>query len=337
MSPDLVLALMVTLALMAYTVTGGADYGGGVWDGLASGPRAKAQRDLIKHAIGPIWEANHVWLIVVVVILFACFPLAWSAITTALFIPLVVMLVGVVLRGSAFVFRSNAGPYGDVGRQWNLVFSVASTVTPVMLGVSLAGVATGRIRVDVATARVTSGFFSAWWTPWPWAVGLMVLGLFAFLAAVYLCSETRDEALQEDFRARALASGVALGPLALGTLFFAQSQAPAFFQGLLSGWWAIPWQLLTGALAMGALGALLRRRYWVARILAGAQGAMMVGGFALGMRPHVVIPDVPLGVGMAPQGVQSAVMWVLLVGTPVLVPAFLYLYRTFGMPGAKSH
>src|SRR6476646_8108504 len=101
-----VAAWIIVVALNAYVLFAGADFGGGVWDLLASGPRRQQQRDLIAHAIGPIWEANHVWLIVVVVMLFVCFPAAWAALSIALHVPMTVMLIGIVLRGSAFTFRS---------------------------------------------------------------------------------------------------------------------------------------------------------------------------------------------------------------------------------------
>src|SRR5687768_10037530 len=99
---DVALAAVLLAALVLYALSGGADFGGGVWDLLARGPRAAAQREQIAHAIGPIWEANHVWLILVVVVLFAAFPPAFAAIATVLHVPLTLMLIGIVLRGSAF-------------------------------------------------------------------------------------------------------------------------------------------------------------------------------------------------------------------------------------------
>src|SRR5580698_1434481 len=104
--PEMLLALILMVSSTFYVLLGGADYGGGVWDLLASGPRRQAQRELIAHAIGPIWEANHVWLILVVVLLFTCFPPAFAVLMTFLHVPLAIMLIGIVLRGSAFTFRA---------------------------------------------------------------------------------------------------------------------------------------------------------------------------------------------------------------------------------------
>jgi len=100
-----ILGAAMLAALVFYVLLGGADFGGGIWDLLASGPRAREQRAAIEHAIGPIWEANHVWLILVIVVLFTGFPPAFAAISIALFVPLVLLLVGIVLRGAAFTFR----------------------------------------------------------------------------------------------------------------------------------------------------------------------------------------------------------------------------------------
>ena len=142
-SPAEAVAVVMLLALVIYALFGGADYGAGVWDLLARGPRATAQRELIAHAIGPVWEANHVWLIIVIVLLFTGFPSAFSAIMTTLHVPLSLMLIGIVLRGSAFTFRSYDN--SEVGkRRWNRVFSIPSVVTPMLLGAVIGAIATGQ-------------------------------------------------------------------------------------------------------------------------------------------------------------------------------------------------
>src|SRR6185436_5848430 len=138
-------ALMASLTL--YALFAGADFGGGVWDLLASGPRKRAQRQLIAHAIGPVWEANHVWLILAVVLMFVCFPLAWAALSTALHVPLTLLLVGVVLRGSAFAFRSYGSDDDAAQRRWGRTFAMASVVTPLTLGMCVGATASGAIRV----------------------------------------------------------------------------------------------------------------------------------------------------------------------------------------------
>ncbi|HEX5604741.1 MAG TPA: cytochrome d ubiquinol oxidase subunit II, partial [Pyrinomonadaceae bacterium] len=181
-------------ALILYALLGGADYGGGVWDLFAFGPRARAQRALIAEAISPVWEANHVWLILVIVILFTAFPPAFAAIATALHIPITLLLIGIVLRGTAFTFRTYDVQRDDVQRRWSLVFSIASIITPILLGTILGAIASGAIRVE--NGSVTSGFFNSWLAPFPLSVGFFALALFAFLAAVYLTVEAEQRESQ---------------------------------------------------------------------------------------------------------------------------------------------
>src|SRR5260370_12772136 len=211
-------------ALILYALLGGADYGGGVWDLFAFGRLAPQQRTLIAKAIGPVWEANHVWLILVIVILFTAFPPAFAAISTALHIPLTLLLIGIVLRGATFTFRAHDVQRDNVQRRWSLVFSIARIMPALLLGITLGAIASGTIRIE--SGQVVSGFFSSWLDPFPFAVGFFALSLFAFLAAVYLTLETPDYELQEDFRLRALIAGITVGILALTVFLLAGTGAP---------------------------------------------------------------------------------------------------------------
>ena len=132
-----ILAGAVVVALNAYVLLAGADFGGGAWDLLATGPRRQRQRDLIAHAIGPVWEANHVWLILVIVVLFTGFPVAFAAVSTTLFVPLTLLLFGIVLRGAAFTFRAYDHGGDRTQARWGLVFSAASVLAPLVLGASV--------------------------------------------------------------------------------------------------------------------------------------------------------------------------------------------------------
>jgi len=196
---EVIVAIFILASLIVYALMGGADFGGGIWNMLAFGPRAQRQREAIADAIAPIWEANHVWLILVIVLLFTGFPRCFATMMTALNIPMTVMLLGIVLRGSAFVFRKY-----DVKeeRRWSTVFGMASFLTPFFQGVILGALTTGQIRVE--QGRVLTGFMAGWLTPFALSCGVFALGLFAFLAATYLTLDTRDEPdLQDDFRRRA--------------------------------------------------------------------------------------------------------------------------------------
>ncbi len=316
-------------ALTIYALGAGADFGGGVWDLLATGRRAKAQRDLIAEAIGPIWEANHVWLILVVVLLFMAFPPAFAAIATALHIPLTIMLIGIVLRGSAFIFRTYDTPDTTTQRRWSQLFAVGSIVTPVMLGVCVGAVASGTIEADPATGRIFTDFFSAWAAPFPFAIGGLALALFAFLAAVYLTLESDDPALQADFRRRALGAAAVVAVMALISFWLSGTGAPLIREGLARQWWSLPFQLFTGAVAVVAIILLWQKRYVWARAAAILQVTLILWGWAFAQFPFIVEPHLTLQNTAAPDNVLQLLLIALLAGFVILVPSLWYLYRVF--------
>ena len=315
--------------LAVYTLTGGADFGGGLWDLLAFGRRAGAQRKLIEKALSPIWEANHVWLVFVVVVLFTAFPLAYSAAGIALHIPLTAMLIGIVLRGSAFIFRQYGGGGAAARLRWGRVFAVASVLTPIFLGVTVGAVTSGEIRVSHGVP--TTGYFAGWIGVFPLAAGLFTLALFGFLAAVYLCVEAgvNEPDLQADFRRRALASGIALAPLAALTALTAGPGTRHFAEALLGSSWTLPHQLATGITALGALGALWLRRFRIARILAAAQVTLILVGWALAQRPYLIAPDVTIENAAAPAVTLTLMLAIVGAGALFLIPSLYYLFRVF--------
>ncbi len=343
--PEVWLAGAILVALTLYALGGGADFGGGVWDLLASGPTAARQREAIAHAIAPIWEANHVWLILVVVLLFVCFPTAFAAIGTTLHVPLTLMLIGIVLRGSAFTFRTYDRAHDAAQHRWGRVFAIASLVTPVMLGSCAGAIASGRIRLDPATGRAVPDFLGAWLAPFPFAIGGFALVLFAFLAAVYLTLETRDAELRAVFRRRALAAAVAVGVMALASFLLSAEGAPLIRAGLAHRAWSMPFQALTGTVAVGAIAALWRRRFAAARLLAIVQVTLILWGWGLAQYPFVIAPDFTIRGAAAPRSVLVPVLIALAAGSALLLPALAWLYRIFKLnpsalgsePGAGGH
>lgn len=326
-----ILAGAMLASLVIYTLVGGADFGGGVWDLFASGPRAGAQRRLIEDVLAPIWEVNHIWLIVVVVVSFSAFPPAFAAATTALHVPLTILLVGIVLRGSAFSFRRYDEHRDEVQRRWGRLFAVASIVTPVFLGVTLGALTGGEIRVT-AEGAVSGGFFAPWLGLFPFACGALTLALCAFLAAVYLTCETADPALADDFRRRALVAGIAVAPAALAAGLAAGPGTEHFQRALLGEPWSWPLQLATGGAALGALAALVRRRFRLARACAVAQVGLIIVGWGLAQRPYLVAPDVTIrGAAAAPATLRLLAI-ALGVGGLLLLPAVVWLLRVFRRP-----
>jgi cytochrome d ubiquinol oxidase subunit II len=327
---ELALAGAIFVALCLYLLLAGADFGGGVWDLLATGPRAERQRAAVAHAIGPVWEANHVWLILVVVLLFAGFPRAFAVVAVALHVPLTLFLVGVVLRGAAFAFRGFDATSDDAQRRWGRVFSVASTISPVLLGMAVGALASGRIRV-ARDGLVTGGFFAPWLTPFSLALGVFALALCAFLAATYLTVELEASApeLAEDFRRRALGAGVVVGAAALAALVFAGTGAPLVRETLAARPWRWPFHVATGLAAVLALAALASRRYRAARAAAAAQTVLILCGWAASQYPFLVVPDVTLASAAANPETRVLLLAALGVGAPVLAPSLYILFRVF--------
>lgn len=324
MTPAAALGGAMLAALVLYALLGGADFGGGIWDLLAGGPRRREQRALVERAIGPIWEANHVWFVLVVVLLFTGFPAAFAAVCIALFAPLTLLLIGIVLRGAAFTFRAYDAPDHRVQRRWGLVFSASSVVAPLLLGVVVGAIASGR----ASPAAAAGGPRLAWLTPFTGAVGLFAAALFAFLAAVYLAVEA-EGALREDFRARALWAGLAVFACALAVGLLSWREAPAVFAGLTRRRFTLPLHLATAAAAVCALWALARRRYGVARVAAVAQLALIVLGWGASQYPYVLAPDLTLEAAAAPRATLVGVLWALGAGAVFLFPALAVLFRVF--------
>lgn len=321
-------ALLLALSLNAYVLFGGADFGGGVWDMLARGPRRARQREVIAHAIGPIWEANHVWLILVVVLAFTCFSPVFARIMTVLHIPVSLMLIGIVLRGSAFTFRTYDDEHDAAQRHWGRIFSSASVLTPLLLGVCIGAVASGGV-VAPAEGSFAQRFVDPWLTPFAFAVGLLTLALFAFLAAVFLTLETRDPDLVADFRRRALGAGIAVFLAAVLVLVLSFRHAPLMTAGLVGSRWALPLHLATAGSAIGVFAALWTRRFRLARVLAGLQVSCIFWGWTASQYPYLVPPDLTIETSAAPAITHRITLWALLGGALVLAPSLIYLFRVF--------
>ena len=329
--PEIVASAMM-VALTAYALTGGADFGGGLWDLLASGPRRAAQRRLIADSIGPIWEANHVWLIVVVVVLFTGFPRAFGVLGTVLHVPITLLLVGIVLRGAAFVFRSYWRANREVVERWSLVFSIASVVTPLCLGAVIGAIssdAVGAAAARLPTASFVEVYVDPWLAPYPIAVGFFALALFAMLAAVYLARAAADDALREDFRRRALGAAVVVALIAGASLIGSRFAAPRVARGVTTSPWAGVLQLCTATAALTAIGALASRRYGVARVAAGAQVTLILWGWALAQYPYIIPPTLTIRQTAAPPPTLELLLIGLAGGTFVLVPSLRLLFKTF--------
>jgi cytochrome bd ubiquinol oxidase subunit II len=262
-----------------------------------------------------------------VVLLFTCFPSAFARIGTYLHIPLTVLLIGIVLRGSAFVFRSY-GPYGR--NRWGRAFAIASVVTPFLLGSIIGSVTTGAAAAAAdkigAAVSFTEVFVAPWAAPFPAAVGLFALALFGFLAATYLTLDAKDEELREDFRTRALAAAGAVFVCAAVALVLAHSAAPRVAIGVVG---ALLIQAATASAASTAIAALWLRHYRLARIAAVAQVSLILWGWLIAQYPYLIPPALTIRDAAAPTVTLRLLAAGLAGGMVVLLPSLRYMLRTF--------
>jgi cytochrome d ubiquinol oxidase subunit II len=322
--PEIVLAVMF-LALIAYALFGGADFGAGIWDLLAGGTvRGRSQRTLIEHSIGPVWEANHVWLIFVLVVLWTGFPPVFAAIASTLYIPLTLAAFGMIVRGGAFAFRKTATTLA-MQRFLGASFALSSVVTPFFLGAIVGGIASGRVPPGIAAGDV----LASWINPTSALGGVLAILVCAYLAAVFLCGDARREApeLAEVFRTRALATALVVGPVAFAGIFVLRSDAPALFDQLLHR--GLAPIILSAAAGTASIVLLLRRRYIWARITAGLAVTAVLCGWAAGQYPYTLVPHLTIDDAAVSRTTLTAMLVAITVGSIILVPALVLMYRMF--------
>jgi cytochrome d ubiquinol oxidase subunit II len=321
-------AVLVGMGLVAYATLGGADFGGGVWDLLANGPLAERQRKAIANALGPVWEANNVWLVYVLVVTWTAFPVVYASVSTALFVPVVLALVGIVCRGAAFGFRSHYGRRATIGNVWGQVFSIASTITPFLLGCIAGTIASGRIRVVNGTVNVN--YLTVWISPFSFACGAFAVMLCAELAATYLTVEAQtsgDLALMVVFRGKAIVAGAITAALGAVAAIVAAIEAPRLWHGLLGS--ALPLSLAAILIGLAAAVTLLTGLYRAARLLVMAETACIFAAWGVAQYPYLIVPDVTLTNAASPPSVLAAVIIASLVGMMVLLPSLWYLFHIF--------
>lgn len=314
----------VQLGLVMYAVFGGADFGGGIWTALASGPRAREQRDEIFHAIGPVWETNHVWLIFVVVTLFTAFPKGFSALFTALMVPMVITLIGINFRGAAFAFRHFGKQTGEHIPFMASIFAVSSILTPFALGMVVTATATGKIIFVNGWVQAEPWF---WINPFTLVGGVVGMAICAYLAPIYMTVRTEGE-LQKDFRRQGVIAGLVLGILTAVEIPVAMVDAPLFAGRLLAPWGA-PFVVMSVIAGITTQVLLWKCRFLWAQIAAAGTITLTITGFAAAMYPDLIIGQLSLAAAAAPPATLRAFFAVLVIGIIILVPSLLFLYWTF--------
>jgi cytochrome d ubiquinol oxidase subunit II len=324
---DAVLVILFA-SLTAYALFGGADFGGGFWD-LVAGPgtdrQAAARRRLVEHTLGPVWEANHVWLIFAVVLLWSAFPPVFAAVTSTAYIPLTLAALGIIGRGSGFAFRKVSVEYQHQ-RLFGAVFALSSVLTPLFLGTVAGGVASGRIPPGLAAGDVVT----SWLNPTSLATGVLAVATSAYLAAVFLTRDAQrtEPELLPFFRRCALGAGVAVGALAAAGLVVVRLDAPELSSAL----WrppALVLVLVSLAAGVASLGLLLARQYVAVRVTAGLAAAAVLWAWAVAQYPVLLRPSYTVDDAAAAPAVLRALLVVTAVGAALLLPSLWWLYVTF--------
>lgn len=326
--------LVITLlwgSIIAYAVFGGADFGAGFWHLLATGPQAERQRALIERALNTVWEANSVWLVYLVVGLFVAFPPVAYTLAIAFFVPFILVLLGIVMRGAAFAFQTHFGSMVTVRRVWVSIFSAASTVTPLLLGAIAGAIASGQIRYH--HGMVQADRWLPWLRPFSLSIGFTAIAFCATISAVYLTVEAQfahDAMMMSAFRLRGLVAGAIMALLAFVALFLTPSQAPGLWQGL-THQGLLP-LLLTMLVGIGTAIFLLLRRYQAARITIVTMAVGLFGTWGLAQNPYLVPPDLTLSNAASPQTTLTDFFITALIGMAIVIPSLWFLFWVF-----KSH
>ncbi len=318
-----VIAVVLLLALTAYAVFAGADFGAGFWDLTSGGAeRGRRPRELIERSIGPVWEANHVWLIFVLVVTWTAFPEAYASIWLTLFVPLTIAALGIVLRGASFAFRMSVEGTGRQ-RVFGAAFAASSVLVPYCLGTVAGGIASGRVPAGGRAGDPVE----SWVNPTSVLAGVLALALFAYLAAVYLVWEARGagaDDLAAHFRRRCIGSAVAVAVCLVVLAFVLHDDASYVWDGLTSR--AIPVVAAGAVCGAGALVLLVRGAARGARLLAALAVAAVVIGWGVAQWDYLLPQSLTVSAAAAPSGTLQALLVVVVLAAVVVVPGFVLLY-----------
>jgi cytochrome d ubiquinol oxidase subunit II len=305
-----------------YALFGGADFGGGVWDLVAGGPeRGERPRALIQRSLTPVWEANHVWLIFVLVVLWTAFPQAFSAIFSTLYVPLALAALGIVLRGCGFAFRKSIE--GLQGRRAaGATFAISSFVTPFFMGTVVGAIAAGNVPADG-----NGDAFSTWLAPLPLLIGAMFVASSAYLAAVFLVGDARrveDEELERYFVRRALVAALLAGALAVAGLFALHGEARYVFDRLTSQ--GLPLVILSLLCGAALFLVLLRGGRRPLRPLAAGAVVAVIWGWGVAQFPYLLPTSLRIDQAAAPDPTMTVIFIVFAIAAVLVLPSLGLLY-----------
>jgi cytochrome d ubiquinol oxidase subunit II len=329
--PEIILLLVVFAALTLYALLGGADFGAGVWEVNTALKSSDRERAMLHAAIGPVWEANHVWLILVLVTMFAAFPVAFAGVFRALWLPLLLALTGVVFRGIGFAFRTYTSGGARQQAAWDAVFAIGSTAAPFFLGASVGAVASGKLAI-AGDGGFDGNYLTGWISSLSLFTGFFVVGMCAFLSSVYLAREISglgDRTLVLLWRRRALTTGGMTGILALAGIVLVATGAPLLWEGFRVRSWPLVCGSMIGGFA--SLYSLVVERYRAAVVCAAIAVSAVIWAWGIAQFPMIVPPTISLDDTKAPANVLWLLVATIGIGALLLFPALgylLYLFKT---------
>jgi cytochrome bd ubiquinol oxidase subunit II len=316
-------AWVLWAGVTAYAIFAGADFGAGFWSLIAGrGERGRRARELADWAIGPVWEANHVWLIFVLVVLWTAFSTAFGSIFSTLFIPLSLAALGIVLRGAGFAFHKTARRLG--GREVaEFLFGLSSLLTPFFLGTVVGAIAAEKVPVGNAAGDPVS----SWLNPLSLIIGALFVSTSAYLAAVFLVSDARRAGtpdLERYFVTRALIAAVAAGVLAVAGIVALHADARYVYDGLTGD--ALPLVILSALCGIAVLVLLRRGAHRGPRLLAAGAVAAVVWGWGVAQHPYLLPQVLTIDDAAAPSATLTGVLIVFGVAVVLVVPAIALLF-----------
>ncbi len=323
--------ICVLVGLTLYVVLGGADFGAGLWQlesvvvpgrSAAARQRAEANREHAHHSMGPVWEANHVWLIFVLTVTWTAYPRAFGAIASTLEVPLLIAGVGIVFRGAAYALRAGSASARE-SALIDTVFSLSSVLTPFALGTIIGAIVLGRVPPGDAAGSITS----SWTGPFSILLGVLVVLLCAYMAAVYLAADAAragEDELAARFRSRALVAAVLAGALAIALLPVLHHDAHRFYTRLVSGPGLVG-GILSALGGIGTLALVYGRRFDAARASAAVAVAGLIIGFALAQDP-IFLPGLTLAQAAAPTSTLVPELFAIAAGAVILFPSLGFLF-----------
>ena len=315
-------AIILWIGATLYAVFGGADFGAGFWD-LIAGDAKKGERPraLIQRVLTPVWEANHVWLIFILVVLWTAFPDAFGAVMTTLYVPLTLAALGIVLRGSGFAFRKSIRSL-ESQRAMGATFALSSLVTPFFMGTVVGAIASGNVPAEGAGDP-----FASWIAPLPLVIGALFVASGAYLAAIFLVVDARRAKmpdLERYFARRAVAAALVAGAFALAGIFAVHSDARYVYDGLTSD--ALPLVILSALCGMGALALLARGARRGLRPLAVGAVVSVIWGWGVAQFPYLLPTSLKISESAAPHETLGVVMVVFVAAAVIVLPALALLY-----------